>query len=388
MKRKILLLADIASSHTQKWAIALADQGCHVGIFSLNHSNNAWYESHQNIKVLRQASGKKLPDILPAKLGYFFKRKELLNTIHLFGPDILHAHYASSYGFIGAISRFKPFFISAWGSDVFEFPKRSILHKWLLKWTLKKADKLFSTSLALRDQMKMYTSKQIEVVPFGVNTHYFKPSLHSTPHLKLRIGIVKGMEDIYGIEIALQAVRLVQSCLPLLHFELHLVGGGSRIDHYKKLCEEYNIADKVVFAGKVPHSEVLSHHQCFDMFLNLTIVDESFGVSVLEAMACEKPVIVSKVPGMIEIVKPGTGIIIEKENPQELAKAIIRLSSSKAQRQSLGKNAREHVVKNYQFRENLSSMMHFYEEAFKEPDLSKVSGQNINELKPGLTGCN
>lgn len=359
MNIKILLLADIASPHTEKWAVALAKQGFTIGLFSLNKTTSKWYLNYPEIHVLQEGPTGFLSRYA-YKFGYFFLLPNLFKTIGTFKPNVVHAHYASSYGLLGALSRFKPFFISAWGSDVFEFPRRSFLHRRLLRWSLSKATRLFSTSEALKTELQAYTSQPVTVVPFGVDTAIFSPPAQTVPHWKLRVGLIKSMEDIYGIQTVLEAAAIIHTSQPLLRFEIFLVGGGSRLDHYRALTAEMQLEDYVTFTGRVSYAEIAGHHQSLDIFLNMTRVDESFGVSVLEAMACAKPVIVSDVPGMREIVKPGTGIIIERENPQQLAKAIMKLCESRTLRQSLGEKAREHVQLHYEFKNNLAAMVEAY----------------------------
>ncbi len=360
MGKKILLLADIASPHTEKWAVALAKEGFSVGIFSLNPVPVTWHKTHEGISLLGPTNRLRKRNGL-SKISYLLLLPRLLRAIASFDPDILHAHYASSYGLLGALSRFKPFFISAWGSDVFDFPKKSFLQRWILKFSLDRADRIFSTSWALKKELRLYTAKEIQVIPFGVNTTVFRPLQTTVKRTKLRIGLIKSIEDIYGISTILEAVALIEQTQPLLNFEVQLIGGGSRLEYYRHRCREMKLQDRVHFIGKVPYSEIVSRHQNLDIFLNMTNVDESFGVSVLEAMACGKPVVVSKVPGMLEIVKGGTGIIVDKENPRQLAQAILKLCDSRALRESMGEAGRKHVKQNYEFEDNLKEMVSVYD---------------------------
>ena len=68
------------------------------------------------------------------KLFYFKFVKLLKTAIKKFTPDVLHAHYATSYGLIGALSGFHPFVISAWGTDVMRFPQKNFINKFILQY--------------------------------------------------------------------------------------------------------------------------------------------------------------------------------------------------------------------------------------------------------------
>ena len=117
--------------------------------------------------------------------------------------DILHAHYASSYGLLGALANFHPFILSIWGADIFSFPKKSFLHRYIFNFNLRVADKILSTSQIMAKEIKKYTNKEIIVTPFGIDINTFKPG-NKVDKIKgefdFIIGTIKGLEEIYGIE--------------------------------------------------------------------------------------------------------------------------------------------------------------------------------------------
>ena len=98
-----------------------------------------------------------------------------MHILKTFKPQLLHANYATSYGLLGAMTGFHPFVLSVWGSDVFTFPKKSFAHKMLFKYNLNKADKILSTSRFMSQEISKYTSKKIEITPFGVDLEKFYP---------------------------------------------------------------------------------------------------------------------------------------------------------------------------------------------------------------------
>jgi len=116
-----------------------------------------------------------------------------------------------------------------------------------------------------------------------------------------------------------------------------------------------------VFTGKVSHSEVSEYHNVMDIEVYLSDF-ESFGVSVIEASACEKPVVVSDVGGLPEVVEHNkTGIIVPQKNPQQAALAIGHLIQNKELRVRLGKAGRVKVGKQYNWDENVRQMIKLYE---------------------------
>ena len=148
---KLLLLADPASSHVLKWANGLNRKGIEVFIFGL--SDYTWNEYDENINIKTvdfSTSVKKNKDGSLLKSVYLTTLPVLKKYIRTIKPDIINSHSASSYGFMGALSGFHPFFISVWGSDIFIFPKKSIFHRMILKFTLYKADNIFSTGYTMK----------------------------------------------------------------------------------------------------------------------------------------------------------------------------------------------------------------------------------------------
>ena len=139
--KRILFLADVNSAHTRKWAVSLAEKGFTIGIFSLGEPESDWYKG-KNISVFSAEIGKrKFSSVSFSKISYLKSVPYVKKIIRKFKPDILHAHYATSYGIIGVCTGFHPYIISAWGSDVMDFPNKSFLHKLILKRILSKADK-------------------------------------------------------------------------------------------------------------------------------------------------------------------------------------------------------------------------------------------------------
>ncbi len=355
---KLLLLSDINSPHTQKWAIELAKKGLQVAVFSISQPVADWYSEH-NIQLLDSLSRSHL-----SKMGYIKLLPKLKTAITQFKPDLIHAHYATSYGLLGALCKAHPFVISVWGSDVMEFPNKSWLHKKIVKYNLSKADSVWATSEMLVMALKKLCNKNIHKIPFGIDTNYFKPTnvkgiFESSD---IVIGTVKSLEKIYGIDILLNAFKKISGNNPSLPLKLIIVGGGSKDEEYKTLAKKLDIADKTFFTGKIEYAKVTKYHNMIDIFINVSR-DESFGVSVLESSACEKPVIVSNVGGLKEVVKNGdTGFLIEINNVDNLVSAIEKLVNNKDLREEMGRKGRVWVQQKFDLNNNVDEAVTIYKQ--------------------------
>lgn len=369
MARRILFLADVNSAHTRKWAELLTDRGFIVGIFSLNPVHSKWFEAFPSITIFQAEAGNKTEnDSDISKIKYLRHWNKLQKIILEFNPDILHAHYATSYGLLGAMSKFHPFVLSVWGSDVFEFPQKSFLHKALLKFNLKAADAILSTSHIMAKETAKYTDHTITVTPFGINLEKFKKQKVESIFNEndIVIGTIKSLEHIYGIDILIRSFKKVLDLNLYSSLKLLIVGGGSKANDYKNLVNELGIKENVVFAGKVEYEGIIAYHNMIDIFVNVSR-NESFGVSVLEASACETPVIASRVGGLGEVVEHNnTGILVESENISEVVKAIEKLVSNEGLRKMMGENGRIMVQKKYDLSKNVNELIFVYNTLLKE----------------------
>src|SRR5690349_1095641 len=120
---KIMLLADAGSAHTRRWAAALLESGYQLTLVTLSGSLPDDLARHPRLRFhsLNTSRSRQKGPLL-GKLTYLRLLPALKKLIRQEQPDILHAHYASSYGLLGALTGFHPFVVSVWGSDVYLFP--------------------------------------------------------------------------------------------------------------------------------------------------------------------------------------------------------------------------------------------------------------------------
>ena len=127
------------------------------------------------------------------------------------------------------------------------------------------------------------------------------------------------------------------------------MGKGSLDWRLKELVQELELESDIIFTGFINHNEVEKYHNMLDILIAYSTDDsESFGVAVLEASACEKPVVVANVGGLPEVVENGiTGFVVESKNITMLADALIKLILHPELRIEMGIKGRERVIKEY-----------------------------------------
>lgn len=363
---KIALISAGHSIHTRRWAEAFAERGHEVHvIFCSNHSYD--YCGAYNGKII----GKKL--CFPAPFGYYLNAYELKSYIRKENFDVVNVHYASGYGTLGRLAGQKHALLNIWGSDVYEFPYQSKFNLKTVRKNLTYYDYLASTSNCMAEQAKKVVDvdKKIYITPFGVDTEKFKPVIVEKKKGYV-VGTVKTLDPKYGIDISIKAfAKLLQmlaengkkDIADNITYEIY--GKGDEKDNLVSLAKELGVADKVRFMGYVDNVKLPVVINTFNIFC-CTSRQESFGVAVVEAMACGVPAVTSDVDGFKEVMENNkTGYIVERENVDEAATALFDLLIDDEKRTACGQYARERVLKLFDWNKNVDTMLSIYEEMKK-----------------------
>jgi len=355
---RVLLLTDPSSIHSKRWVKSLCQRGFEVGVFGhIPSSEEAdYYSTIPNCEcfwVRKDGKG------FLSKLTYLKVVVYLKLIIKEWTPDIVHAHWATRYGLIGALSGFHPLITSVWGSDVLILPRKSLLYRLIIKYVFKKSDYIFSTSQSMADETAKYTRKDVKITPFGVDTNVFKVDKDSIRN-PIKIGIVKSLDNVYGIDILIRAFKELVERNSLKTIKLIIIGDGPQKFFYKELVKELNLSSLVSFVGKIDNTELPKFYNSFTVSV-FPSRSESFGVVALESMACECPVITSDADGFKEIVEDGvSGIITKRGDISGIVSAIQQFIDNPDIRNKMGREGRERVMKYYSWENNVSTMISLY----------------------------
>lgn len=365
-KPKVLWLSDANAAHTIRWARALAEAGVELLVFSLTEPYFAreWEASGVSLET-----GGVSPDVAYSsdggwrKLAYLRSVGRVRNLYRQFQPDLVHAHYVSSYGLLATISGLRPRVVSAWGCDVYTTPFISAIHRHVVCSVLRSADMVLSTSHTMRDQVYGLVEREIHVVPFGIDVQRFQPrSIPLPANHEVRLGTVKSMETKYGLEYLVRAYALLRQRRPLLASRLVIVGGGVLGDALKGLVRELGLTETTDFVGRVEYESVHKCHQALDVAIYPSIDDsESFGVSVVESQACGVPVIVSEIGGLPEVIDRGkSGLVVPPRDPVAIADALEFFIDNPEARAAFGRAGRARVLRDYSLQDCVQALIGRY----------------------------
>ena len=366
--------------HTQRWVEALHARGVEL-VLATQHDADGWAPP-AGVRMVR------LPHSGTA--GYFRNAVALRRLLREHAPDLLNAHYASGYGTTAALAGFHPLLLSVWGSDVYDFPHEGRVQAWLLRRNLRRADRIASTSMSMAAQVQRLVPEAAPalITPFGIDTDRFAP--RPAAHAGFVVGTVKTLAPKYGIDVLLRGfAAFVASTMASgsdADASLVVVGDGPQRAELESLAASLGLGRRVRFAGAVPHAEVTTWLNSFDVFAAVSRLDsESFGVAVLEASACGLPVLVSDAGGLPEVVvHGGTGLVVPRDDVAALAAALRRLFDDAAARARFGAAGRERVLQHYGWRSSVDRMLGAYRDAIGpgQDDAPARSTSSVEQSRP------
>ncbi|HLD77699.1 MAG TPA: glycosyltransferase family 4 protein [archaeon] len=187
----------------------------------------------------------------------------------------------------------------------------------------------------------MHLDTPSTVLPHGIDTNAFSPSIDGSAAraaLKLDgsvIGFFGRLDRAKAVDILLAAIAPIKGSWTLL-----IVGDGPERNALEAQARSLAIADRVVFAGFRPRSQVPEHMAACDI-MTLPSRTEGFSSVVVEAIAMGKPLIATAVGGAPEVLDKTNGILVPADDPEALRSALAKLIADPALRSRLGAAARQ-----------------------------------------------
>lgn len=291
-------------------------------------------------------------------------------------PDVVHAHYAFSAGFLAVITKpmhKAPVVITSHGEDIqivkeIEYGMRLKRHRRLLvNLSLKWCDAHVLVSNSMRDaaidagshEDKLFTIHNLFILPnMRINEDQIKDVVrkYEIPSDRKILLTVSRLHPTKGLNY------LVESMKKVIHIykEAHLViaGDGEERERLEKLVNDQGLKDYVTFTGWVEGVEKLALIRSCDVFC-LPSLKEGLPITLFEPMYYFKPIVATNVGGVSEVLGE-SGYIVEKANVNSFSNAILKLLSDSNEREKVGKMANKRLEKF--FTDNIVVQ---YEELFK-----------------------
>jgi len=236
-----------------------------------------------------------------------------------------------------------------------------------LKWIVNNAKKTITNSSATRDSCLEagLDEYNIQIIPFGVDTDFFKPLKLPKNEDMFQILSVGYLIERKGFEYLIRAMKEVLK--KHKNARLKIVGSGPLENKLKNMIIKLELQNEVEIIKNVSDEELLRLYNSSDLFVLPSITDsqgntEGLGVVLLEAMASGLPVIGSNVGGIKDIIVDNeTGLLFQEKNSQEIVDKIIFTIENKSKMNKLAENGLNFVEENF----NWEIVAESYQDCYK-----------------------
>ncbi len=376
-------------------AKALSKIGISVDIYTRWFDKSAnqieTVSGYPNVRVIRIPAGswefipkEEIYDVLPELASNMidFIRQKSLNY------DLFHGHYVDA-GIVtlevasafGKPSFFTPHSLGAWKKEQMQGDPVKMENKYKFKHRLAEELRIFKSITAQSvttplqeeklEELYNFTSDNIVVISPGVDVHTF--NIPKTERNKLEqelpdryIFCLSRIDTNKGHDFLLNAFNIVQNRVPDIQL---IIGGGSPtpqarelevLSMIKGIIDQSGLEERTQVIGYVPDDKIVSLYQYSELFV-LPSIFEPFGMTALEAMACGRPVVASKLGGIRNVIESGkNGLLVDPSNSEEFAEAIIKILSDKNLAEKLGQEGFDTIQKLYSWEAIASRHIDFY----------------------------
>jgi glycosyltransferase involved in cell wall biosynthesis len=268
--------------------------------------------------------------------------KDLRRVINQVKPDLIQAGPIQRSAFLVALTDFHPLVCMSWGYDLLHDAQINPLWRWATRYTLKRSDALLGDCETIRHLAVSYGMPNARIVtfPWGIDLNHFYPKKLDQPNVEtFNLLSTRNWESIYGIDVIARAFVIAAKQRPELH--LTLLGGGSQAAAIRQILLVGGVYHLVDFPGHVRYDDLPSYYHKADVYLSASHSDGT-SISLLEAMACGTPPIVSDIPGNQEWVVPGlNGWLFTDGDATDLANNILAAMNKRDNLAELGERMRQ-----------------------------------------------
>jgi PEP-CTERM/exosortase A-associated glycosyltransferase len=240
-------------------------------------------------------------------------------------------------------------------------------------WAFKHADHVTCICEGLRADIvaRGVPAERVTVIPNAVDAETFVPGGEADAALRRQLGLADAeVVGFIGSFYAYEGLDLLLEALPALiarrgNVKLLLVGGGPQSENLKARAAALGIADRVVFAGRVPHGEVQRYYDQIDVLAYprhpMRLTELVTPLKPLEAMAQKRIFVASDVGGHKELIRDGeTGVLFEAGNATALSDALAQLLSDRSRWQGMREAGRVFVERERTWKNSVARYRNIY----------------------------
>jgi L-malate glycosyltransferase len=306
---------------------------------------------------------------------------DLQRVIREIRPDLIHAGPIQSCAFLVTLAGFHPLLTMSWGFDLMQDADRSAWTRWVTRYVLRRSDFFTSDAQVTRQRALAYGAdpERTLVFPWGVDLNHFRPAQITKAQSARKSAASsrkradkgrpfvlfcnRSWEPRYGVDVLARAFTQVARERP--EASLLLLGGGSQAGAIRQILLGGGALDHVQFGGQVSQTDLPRWYHMADLFISPSHVDGS-SVSLMEALACGLPCLVSDIPANQEWVQEGVnGWLFPDGDPQALAQKILAVMRRRETLAPIRRAARKTAEQRADWKRNFARLLEAYEQTVR-----------------------
>jgi len=297
---------------------------------------------------------------------------DLKRVIKEIKPDLIHAGPIQTCSFLAVLSGFHPILTMSWGFDLMQDAERNSWMKRITRYVLQHSDFFTSDAQATRDKAVAFgmNPDRTVIFPWGVDLKYFRPrqltigkKAQSAKSKAFVLFCNRSWEPRYGVDVLAQA--FVKVAKQRQEVSLLLLGGGSQTNLLRQILMNGGVLDRVQYGGQVSQRDLPRWYHLADLFISPSHVDGS-SVSLMEALACGMPALVSDIPANQEWVSEGVnGWLFPDGNADILAEKILAVVAQRRKLTQIGRAARRSAEERADWKKNFAKLLEAYEQTIQ-----------------------
>ncbi len=297
---------------------------------------------------------------------------DLKQVLRRLKPDLVQAGPLQRSALLVALAGYRPLVSMSWGYDLIFDAQRNALWRWATRYTLQRSAVMIGDCTTIRQLAVSFgmPDERIITFPWGIDLERFTPKgepitqpENDPPSETFTLLSTRSWEPIYGTDLIARAFASAAQKHPGLR--LVMLGNGSLANKLREIFTNAGVQDRVFYPGQVSQSDLPRYYRMADLYVSASHSDGT-SISLLEAMACGKPVLVSDIPGNQEWVQPGVnGWHFSDGDARALSRGILHAAINRENLSRMGRSARQVAESRADWHKNFDQLLEAYDLAIK-----------------------
>lgn len=275
-------------------------------------------------------------------------------------PDLIHAGPIQTCGLVAVLSGFHPILTMSWGFDLMEDVHKNKWMGWVTNYVLRNTDYFTSDANITKEKAIAYgmNPDNTIVFPWGVDLEHFSHKKEEKNKEGFVLFCNRSWETRYGVDVLAHAfVKVAQQRDDV---RLILLNGGSQGAKLRQIFQRSGVDEFVTYGGQISQNDLPSWYHQADLYISPSHVDGS-SVSLMEALACGLPCLVSDIPANKEwVVENENGWLFKDGDSNHLAEKIIAVMNQREKLYQMGQAGRRSAEMRADWKKNVEALMNVY----------------------------